>query len=273
MTLSLQSTRTLNDGHAMPLLGLGVWKSKGGDEVNAVRWALQQGYRHIDTAAIYGNEEGVGRGIAGSDIPRGSIWVTTKLWNDDIRQGQARAGLKKSLERLGLDYVDLYLLHWPVEGRLEAWRELEELQAEGLCRSIGVSNFMTEHLDELVAEAKVVPAVNQIELHPFLQQRDVQTKCADLGIAVQGWSPLVQGKFRDEALFETIGKAHNKTAAQVVLRWAVQHGIITIPKSANEGRIGQNADLFDFELSADEMTQVDALERGERFADPRNITF
>ena len=166
MTLSLQSTRTLNDGREFPMLGLGVWQSRDGDEVNAVRWALEAGYRHIDTAAVYKNEEGVGQAIRDSKVPREEIWVTTKLWNDDIREGKAREGLQTSLKKLGLDYVDLYLLHWPVEGRLAAWNELEKMREEGLCRSIGVSNFMTEHMDELI-KSGAPPAVNQNRAAPL----------------------------------------------------------------------------------------------------------
>ncbi|MFT5358835.1 MAG: diketogulonate reductase-like aldo/keto reductase [Polyangiales bacterium] len=272
MTLSLQSTRTLHDGREFPTLGLGVWQSRGGDEVNAVRWALEAGYRHIDTAAIYQNEEGVGQALRESKVPREEIWVTTKLWNDDIRQGKAREGLQTSLEKLGLDYVDLYLLHWPVDGRIAAWNELEKMRDEGLCRSIGVSNFMTEHMDELMKNG-AKPVVNQVELHPYLQQRDVVTQCESLDIAVQGWSPLIQGKFKDEPLFAEIGKKHERSAAQVAIRWGLQKGFVTIPKSTNEGRIRANADVFEFELEDVDMVSIDALERGERFADPRNITF
>lgn len=271
--LSLTSTRPLNDGRAIPRLGLGVWQTTGGDEVRAVRYALEAGYRHIDTAAIYKNEAGVGQAIRESGVPREEIWLTTKLWNDDIRAGTAREGMEASLERLGVDYVDLYLLHWPVEGRLAAWDALEAMREEGLCRSIGVSNFMTEHLTELLAHGSVVPAINQIELHPYLQQRDVQALCEEKGIAVQGWSPLIQGKFKDEPLFAEIGEAHGKSAAQVVIRWALQKGFVTIPKSKNQGRIVENAQVFDFALGAEEVARIDALERGERFADPRNVTF
>lgn len=272
MTLSLRSTRTLHDGREFPMLGLGVWQSRDGDEVNAVRWALEAGYRHIDTAAIYQNEEGVGQALREAKVPREDIWVTTKLWNEDIRQGKAREALQTSLEKLGLDYVDLYLLHWPVDGRIEAWNELQKMQEEGLCRSIGVSNFMTEHMDELI-EGGATPAVNQIELHPYLQQRDVVAQCESLGVAVQGWSPLIQGKFKEQPLFAELGDKHGCSAAQVVIRWALQKGFVTIPKSTNEGRIRANADVFEIELEDADMKSIDALERGERFADPRNITF
>ncbi len=270
--LTLRSTQKLLDGRAFPIFGLGVWQSRGGDEVNAVRWALEAGYRHIDTAAIYKNEEGVGRAIRESGVPREEIWLTTKLWTNDIRKGQARQGLEKSLERLGLDYVDLYLLHWPVEGRLAAWDEFEKMRGEGLCRSIGVSNFMVEHLEELIAHGGT-PTVNQIELHPHLQQRDVVAFCQAKGIVVEGWSPLIQGKFKEHSLFEEIGQSVGKTAAQVVLRWAVQKQFVTIPKSTNQNRIQENADVFDFEITAADMARIDALETGERFADPYNITF
>ncbi|MFK7988229.1 MAG: aldo/keto reductase [Sandaracinaceae bacterium] len=262
----------LNDGREMPQLGLGVWQSTGGAEVDAVRWALEAGYRHIDTAAIYKNEEGVGRALAESEVARDDIWLTTKLWNADIRAGHARRGLETSLRKLGLDHIDLYLLHWPTQGFEQAWTQLVALREEGLCRSIGVSNFMPEHLEAIAADA--VPAVNQVELHPYFQPAEVLQACEARGIAIEGWSPLMQGEFRNEPLFSTIGEALGKSAAQVVLRWALQRGFITIPKSKNESRIRENGDVFDFALSDDQMAQVDALGRDGRLGpDPRNFSF
>jgi diketogulonate reductase-like aldo/keto reductase len=267
-------TTRLNDGRDIPQLGLGVWQTKDDEACNAVRWALEAGYRHIDTAAIYANEESVGKGIRSVDVPREEIWVTTKLWNDDTRVGRAREGLTESLTKLGLDYVDLYLIHWPTEGRVAAWKALVALQKEGLCKSIGVSNFMPEHLAEITAASDVVPAINQIELHPYLHQSDVLDACAELGIVPEGWSPLMQGAFKEEPLFEAMGRTHGKSAAQVVIRWALQRGFVTIPKSSSKVRIAANLDVFDFVLSDTEMEALNALGRAKRFGpDPRNFDF
>lgn len=270
-----QPTKTLNDGHEMPMIGLGVWQSTGGEEIQAVEWALQQGYRHIDTAAIYKNEEGVGQAIAQSGIPREEIFLTTKLWNDDIRAKKARQGLETSLRKLKLDYVDLYLLHWPVQGDIEAWHELQRMQEEGLCRSIGLSNYMPEHLDAILAAADILPAVNQIEYHPYLQQEDVLEACAKTDIAITAWSPLMQGKFLDEPLFHSLAKKYGKTPAQVLLRWDLEHDVITIPKSVKEHRIAENFNILDFHLEQDDIDALDALDRKDgRFGpDPRNFSF
>jgi diketogulonate reductase-like aldo/keto reductase len=266
---------TLNDRNQMPQVGLGVWQSKNGDEIKAVEWALQEGYRHIDTAAIYKNEEGVGQGIKNAGLPREEVFITTKLWNDDIRGRNARKALETSLEKLQLDYVDLYLLHWHVDGGLEAWKELEKFQQEGLVKSIGVSNYMPEHLENLIAKSDVVPAVDQIEFHPYNQQQDVLKACKKHNIAVTAWSPLMQGNFKEEPVLAEIAEKHGKTAAQVLLRWDLQRGVITIPKSVNQGRIQQNFGLFDFELSDSEMETIDGLAKEEgRFGpNPRDFDF
>ena len=261
----------------LPPLGLGVWQAKDGDEVAAaVAAALEAGYRHIDTAAIYKNEEGVGEGLRRAGLPREEVWVTTKLWNDDIRAGRAREGLTISLRKLGLDYVDLYLLHWPVDGGVAAYRELERLQADGLTRHIGVSNYMPEHLDELLAATEVVPYANQIELHPYCQQRDAVSYCEARGIRLTAWSPLMQGHFADEPLLAEIGAPYGKTAPQVLVRWGLQRGFSVIPKSVNPGRIAANFDVHDFALSDADMRRLDALDRGDagRFGpDPRAFDF
>ncbi len=266
---------TLNDGNQMPQIGLGVWQSKGGDEVKAVEWALKEGYRHIDTAAIYKNEEGVGQGLKNAGLSRDEVFVTTKLWNDDIRGGNARKALETSLEKLKLDHADLYLLHWHVDGGLKAWKELEQFQKEGLVKSIGVSNYMPEHLEELIANSNVVPAVNQIEFHPYNQQRDVIDFCAKHDIKITAWSPLMQGHFKEEPVFAMLAEKYKKTAAQILLRWDLQCGVITIPKSVNQGRIQQNFDVLDFELTSADMQLIDGLNREEgRFGpDPRNFDF
>lgn len=266
---------TLNNGVSMPQLGLGVWQAKDGEEVkNAIHWALDTGYRHIDTARIYKNEEGVGAAIASASTPRDQIFLTTKVWNDDIRAGRAAAAIDESLTRLRTDYVDLLLLHWPVKGSPAAWRDLEAAQRAGKCRAIGLSNFMPEQMDEILSVAEITPAINQIEYHPYLTQQDAAAACAAHGILLTAWSPLMQGHFKDEALFTEIGEKHGKSAAQVVLRWGLQRGVIVIPKSTNQGRIQQNFDLFDFELNTEEMDQINALEKGHRFGpDPRNFDF
>jgi len=268
-------TITLNDGNEMPQVGLGVWQSRDGDETKAVEWALEAGYRHIDTAAIYKNEEGVGQGLKNAGLSRSEFFVTTKLWNDDIRGGNARKALETSLQKLQLDYVDLYLLHWHVDGGLQAWKELEQFQKEGLVKSIGVSNYMPEHLEELIGQSNVVPAVNQIEFHPYNQQQDVIEFCEKHDIKITAWSPLMQGHFKEEPILAEIGERHGKSAAQTLLRWDIQRGVITIPKSVNQSRIKQNFDILDFELSAAEMQLLDGLARKEgRFGpDPRNFDF
>lgn len=266
---------TLNTGAPVPQIGLGVWQSTGGDEVRAVEAALEVGYRHVDTAAAYKNEEGVGQGIANAGVPREELFVTTKVFNDAIRERAARRSAEESLRKLKLDYVDLLLLHWPVDGGVEAWRELERLRDEGLARAIGVSNYMPEHLEELLAATDVVPANNQIEFHPYNQQADVLAFCRERDIAVTAWSPLMQGHFTDEPLLAEIGEPYGKTAAQVLLRWDLQRGVITIPKSVNPGRIAENFDVTGFTLTDDEVARIDALDRpGGRFGpDPRDFNF
>ncbi|MCB0877559.1 MAG: aldo/keto reductase [Thermoleophilia bacterium] len=259
----------LADGRAIPQLGLGVWQVADEIASDAVRVALDSGYRHIDTAAIYANERGVGDGVRASGLPREDVWVTTKLWNDD--QGgidSARRALEASLERLGMDYVDLYLIHWASPARdryVETWKALVQLRDEGLARSIGVSNFHPEHLKRAIDAAGEVPAINQVELHPYLQQRELRAAHERLGIATQGWSPLGQGGelLADPVVVEIAGQLGSAiTPAQVVLRWHVQHGFVTIPKSQNAARIAANIDLFGFVLDDDQMARLDALDRG-----------
>ncbi|MEL6667724.1 MAG: aldo/keto reductase [Bacteroidota bacterium] len=265
----------LNNGVQMPQIGLGVWQAKDGQEVvRAIHWALESGYRHIDTASIYKNEEGVGQAIQTALVDREQIFLTTKIWNNDIRARRTKEALKESLDRLQTSYVDLLLLHWPVDHFEEAWLALEEAYQAGQAKAIGLSNFMPEQIEKVIEIGSVIPAVNQIEYHPYLTQADVTQVCEKHGIVVTAWSPLMQGHFKNESLFADIAAAHGKTPAQVVLRWGIQRDVIIIPKSTNQGRIQENFELFDFELSTEEMQQINDLERGRRFGpDPRNFDF
>jgi diketogulonate reductase-like aldo/keto reductase len=254
----------LNDGRDLPQVGLGVYlAARGGECRRAVRDALELGYRHVDTAKDYGNEADVGAALRDSGLPREQVFVTTKLWNDDQGYDAALRAFDASLARLGFDSVDLYLLHWPVpDKRLESWRALERLQAEGRARSIGVSNFMPRHLDELLAHARVVPAVNQIEVTPFLQQREARAASARHGIVVEAYSPLTRGQRLDHPVVAGIARQVGRTYAQVLLRWGVQHGMVVLPKSTHRDRIAENAALFDFELPPEAMAELDGLEEG-----------
>ncbi|WP_120004228.1 aldo/keto reductase [Nesterenkonia muleiensis] len=265
-------TVRLNDGSAIPQLGFGVWQVPADQTEEAVAKALETGYRHIDTAAVYRNEEGVGAAIARSGIPRDELYVTTKLWVSDFKQGGTKQALETSLGKLGLDAVDLYLIHWPApadELYLEAWKALEELRAEGKTRSIGVSNFLPEHLDRVAEVGSVTPAVNQVEVHPALQQRRVQDANNKYGVATQAWSPLAQGAvFGDQPILDA-AHAHGVTPAQVIIRWHLQRGRILFPKSVTPSRIEENFDVFGFDLSDAELEAIDALDRNERTgADP-----
>ncbi len=260
-----QPTITLRDRRAIPQLGFGVFQiAPGRDTQTAVEAALAAGYRHIDTAAIYRNEGDVGAAIRASGLPPGSVWVTTKLANADQGASTASRAFADSLERLGLDAVDLYLLHWPHERRLESWRVLEELQAESLARSIGVSNFLVRNLDELMARASVPPAVNQIELSPFLyrSRQDTLHRCAEEGIAVEAYSPLTKGRRLDDPTVAAIAAEVGRTSAQVLIRWSLQKGFVVLPRSSNPSRIAENAAVFDFALDEAQMARLDSLNEG-----------
>ena len=254
----------LNSGARIPQVGLGVWQSPRGEATRgAVEAALQLGYRHVDTAMVYRNEADVGRGVLDSGVPREEVFVTTKLWNADQGFDAALRAFDASLERLGLEYVDLYLIHWPVPlKRRESWRALERLYEEKRARSIGVSNFLRPHLEELLAGAKVVPAVNQLELTPFLQRRETVALCQSRGIALEAYSPLTRGVRLEHPVVVDVARGAKRTPAQVLLRWGVQHGFVVLPKSVNRPRIAENGALFDFELDASAMTRLDALEEG-----------
>ncbi len=258
---TLSSRVTIAPGVDMPWLGFGVYQARRGRETeDAVAAALRFGYRHIDTASIYGNEDSVGRAIAASGLPRGDLFVTTKLWNSDHGHARTLAACEKSLGRLGLAYVDLYLVHWPVRGlRLETWRAMEELHQRKLVRAIGVSNYMVPHLEELLAACRVRPAVNQIEVSPFLQQRAVRALCAREGITVEAYSPLTQGLRLGHPVVVAAARALGRTPAQVLLRWALERNTVPLPKSVTEARIRDNAALFDFALGP-HATALDQLE-------------
>jgi len=260
-----QPTITLHDGRAIPQLGFGVFQVPSGEPTReAVVAALASGYRHVDTAAVYRNEADVGAAIRESGLPPGSVWVTTKLANADQGAATARPAFEASLDRLGLDAVDLYILHWPHELRLESWRVLEQLYAEGLARSIGVSNFLAGHLDELLARASVPPVVNQIELSPFLYHTREGTlrRCAEEGIAVEAYSPLTKGRRLDDSTVTAIAADLGRTSAQVLIRWSLQKGFIVLPRSSNGDRIAENAAVFDFALDDPQMAALDALDEG-----------
>lgn len=267
------ATLPLRSGGVIPQVGLGVWQApRGGVTRDAVQTALRLGYRHIDTARIYGNEAEVGEGIRQSGLPRTEVFVTTKLWNEDQGFDNALRAFDASLQRLGLDYVDLYLLHWPVAGkRLDSWRALERIKSEGRAKHIGVSNFLVPHLNELFDASREVPDVNQIEIHPFLQHRETRALCAKHRIVVEAYSPLTHGRRMDDPTIATIAREVSRTPAQVLLRWGVQHGLVTLPKSTREARIAENAAIFDFTLSEDAMKRLDALDEGSATGwDPRD---
>ncbi|WEK53997.1 MAG: aldo/keto reductase [Candidatus Cohnella colombiensis] len=275
MVLSLNSKVELLNGVQMPRLGLGVWRTQEGEEtVNAVRAALEAGYRSIDTASLYANEHGVGQAIRESSVPREEVFVTTKVWNTDQGYESTLAAFEKSQELLQLEYVDLYLVHWPVADKFkETYRAMEKLYEQGKVRAIGVSNFQIHHLETLMESCRIKPMVNQVELHPLLTQKKLLAFCRKEGIQIESWRPLMGGRI-DIPLLTELATKYGKTAAQIVLRWHLQLGIVTIPKSIRAERINENADLFDFELEPEDMNRIDALNENQRFgADPDNFDF
>lgn len=274
----LTDAATLHNGVKMPWLGLGVWMAADGEEVQrAVRWAIEIGYRHIDTAAVYRNEVGVGQAIKDSGIARDELFVTTKVWNANQGYETTLAAFDESMKKLQLDYLDLYLIHWAVPGKyLETWRALEKLYRDGRVRAIGVANFMPEHLQDVMDHSDVKPMVDQVEFHPLLTQRPLLEFCRANQIQLEAWSPLFRGGevLSDPAIVE-IAKTHGKTPAQVILRWDLQQGVITIPKSVHKERIQENSEVFDFTLSAEEMDRIAALDANRRAIDydPYNVDF
>ena len=254
----------LSNGVDIPRLGLGVYQAARGDETQqAVLAALRAGYRHIDTARIYENEADVGVAVAESGLPRSELFITTKLWNDDQGYDETLRAFDDSLDLLGLEYLDLFLIHWPVpQKRLDSWRAMERLAKDGRVRAIGVSNYMVHHLEELLAVAEVFPTVNQIEVSPFLQQREVRSFCRDHGITIEAYSPLTKARRLDDPAVVAAAHRVGRSPAQVLLRWCVQHDMVVLPKSVRPERVVENAALFDFELPAEEMARLDGLEEG-----------
>ncbi|MGN7355739.1 aldo/keto reductase [Paenibacillus sp. SAF-054] len=265
----------LNNGVTMPWLGFGTYQAKGNEVYEAVKVALETGYRSIDTAAVYGNEQEVGKAIAESGIARNEIFVTTKVWNDDQGYDSTLRAFEESQKRLGLNVIDLYLIHWPGKDKFkDTWKAMERLYDEGSIRAIGVSNFHVHHLKELMKDSNVMPAVDQVELHPGLIQQELQDFCGAQGIQIEAWSPLMKGKLSDNTTLLGIAQKYGKTPAQIILRWDIQNKIVTIPKSVTPSRIRENAEIFDFELSQDELKQIDALNGNKRIGtDPDKLIF
>lgn len=276
MIHSISDCAVLHNGVRMPWLGLGVYKTQDGKEVEqAVKAAVEAGYRSIDTASLYHNERGVGKAIQACNIPREDLFITTKIWNSDQGYDSTLYAFEESLKKLGLEYLDLYLIHWPVKEKYkETWRAMEKLYKDGLVRAIGVSNFHVHHLEDLLTSARIVPMVNQVEFHPRLTQKTLLIFCKEKGIQLEAWSPLMRGRLLDEPTLNNIARKHGKTPVQVILRWDLQHEVVTIPKSVHAERIVANADIFDFILSDEEMRQIDALNRNERSGqDPDHFHF
>jgi diketogulonate reductase-like aldo/keto reductase len=275
MITSIQDCAKLRNGVLMPWLGLGTWQTPDGSEVvNSVKWAVKAGYRHIDTAAAYDNERGVGQGIRECGVPREQLFITTKVWNADHGYDSTLRAFETSRRLLGLQLVDLYLIHWPVKGKFkDTWRAIEKLYGDGLIRAIGVSNFHVHHLKELIADCQIVPLVNQVEFHPLLSQEEIRNFCKEKAIQFQAWSPLMHGHLDNPVLAE-IAKKYGKSVPQVLVRWDLQHEVVTIPKSTHEERIRENTRVFDFTLSAPDMRRIDGLNRNSRFGpDPDNFDF
>lgn len=274
----MQKHVTLNDGRSIPQLGFGVWQTPNDVAIEAVETALKTGYRHIDTAAVYRNESGVGEGLRVSGVPREEIFLTTKVWNDDQGFDETLRAMDASLSRLGTDYVDLYLIHWPSAYRgkfIDTWKALIRLREEGKAKSIGVSNFEGDYLEQIIAATGVTPALNQIQLHPRFQQKAMRAKHDELGIATESWSPLGQGTLLEDARIADIAARHGKSAAQVIIRWHLEMGFIVIPKSATPSRIVENYDVFDFTLSDDDKAAIAGLDAadGRIGSDPVTATF
>ena len=263
----IKGTFKLNNGVEMPYFGLGTYKSNEGVEVkNSIHYAFDAGYRLIDTASFYGNEKSIGETILEHEIKRDEIFITTKLWTDDMGYEQTLKAYDESLKKLNLDYVDLYLIHWPITGKYkQTWKAFEKIYKEGRVKAIGVSNFLKVHLDRLLPDIEIMPTVNHMEFHPYLIQKELLEHCSQNNILYQAWGPLIQGRVFEIPLLKQIGKKYRKNAAQIVLRWSLQCGVSTIPKSVNQARVESNADIFNFELTDDEIDAINALDCNHRF--------
>ncbi len=276
MIRSIHDCAGLYNGVKMPWFGLGVYKAKEGEEVkSAVKTALDVGYRSIDTAAFYENEKGVGQAIREYGIPREEVFITTKVWNSDQGYESTLQAFEKSRKELAVDYIDLYLIHWPGKDKYnDTWKALEKLYREGHVRAIGVSNFQIHHLEDLISKNELVPMVNQIEYHPRLTQKELHEYCSDHNIMLEAWSPLMRGQILDNEVIVSLAKKYNKTPAQIILRWDLQKGVITIPKSVSEHRIRENAHIYDFAIAMEDMAKIDSLNKNERVGpDPDSLVF
>jgi diketogulonate reductase-like aldo/keto reductase len=271
----ISGTCTLSNGIKMPYLGLGVYDCKDGEEViNSVTWALDAGYRHIDTATLYENETGVGEAVRAYNIAREEVFVVSKVWNTDQGYEETIKAFKTSMNKLQLDYLDLYLIHYPVRGKFpHTWKAMEKLYLEGRIKAIGVSNFPEWHIRELLKTAEIVPMVNQMEFHPYIIQQGLIDYCRKIGIQYEGWSPFMRGKIFGIDVFSKLSEKYQKSIAQISLRWSLQKGVVAIPKSSRKDRIISNADIFDFEISTEDMNLIDALDRNETMVGPHPDTF
>ncbi|MBY8910065.1 aldo/keto reductase [Salinicoccus roseus] len=276
MKVTANDVYALKNGVEMPIIGLGVYKAEEGDQVkDAVLTAIEAGYRHIDTASFYGNEKGVGEAIRDSGVPRDALFITTKVWNDDLGYDETLKAFDVSMDNLGLDYLDLYLIHWPIEGKYtESWKALEKLYDEGRVKAIGVSNFHRQHLEEVFSMCRVKPMVNQLEYHPHLAQKEMHDFCRKHDIQLEAWAPLKRGSLFEEPIIQALVEKHGKTPAQIILRWDIQNRVSTIPKSVTASRIQENIDVFDFELSDADMKKIDSLDSNQRMGkNPDNFSF
>jgi methylglyoxal/glyoxal reductase len=272
--MKIDSTIEANNGVQIPRLGLGMFRSpRGQKSFSTVQYALQFGYRHIDTATIYHNEREVGNGVRESGIPRDQIFITTKLWNEDHGYDKTLRGFDKSLKELNLEYVDLYLIHWPVSGkRKDSWKALQKIYQEGRCRAIGVSNYLIRHIEELLSETDVIPAVNQVEFHPFLYQKELLEYCRSKQILLEAYSPLTKGQRLNDPSLVKVANKYNKTVAQILIRWGLQHDLIVLAKSNKVERIEENASVFDFKINGEDMTFLDSLNENYRSSwDPSDV--